>query len=91
MPPTTVAIPVTIYFENHTPGLTITGDLDVVVTQPNGTVCTKQTFPVHTEEGPVTLMETFYSPETCSLSGDTISSTFVGPGIDIALPTETIP
>lgn len=87
----TIAVPVTIYFENHTPGLRLAGNVSVVVTQPNGTNCTKQTFPVHTMQGPNTLMETFYSPETCSLSGDTIHSTFSAPGLSIVLPTETIP
>lgn len=90
----TVAIPVTIHFENHTPGLSLAGDLHVVVTQPNGTACTQQTFPVATQPGPVTLKETFYAPASCTLIGDTVASTFTSPGpppIDIALPTETIP
>jgi hypothetical protein len=90
----TVAIPVTISFENHTPGLAITGNVAVTVTQPNGTVCTRQTFPVETHEGPVTLPETFYAPESCSFSGDTITSVFTSPGpppFSINLPTETIP
>jgi len=90
----TVAIPVTIHFENHTPGLTIAGNLAVVVSDPNGTLCTRQTFPVETHDGPVTLMETFYAPDTCSLTGDTITSVFTSPGpppFSINLPTETIP
>lgn len=90
----TLAFPVTIFFENHTPGLAISGDLAVKVTQPNGTVCTRQTFPVDTHDGPVTLTETFYAPETCSFSGDTIASVFTSPGpppFSIALPTETFP
>ncbi len=90
----TVAIPVTIHFENHTPGLALAGNLAVVVTNPNGTLCTRQTFPVETHEGPVTLKETFYAGESCSISGDTIASVFTSPGpppIDISLPTETIP
>jgi hypothetical protein len=87
----TVAIPVTIYFEDHTPGLALNGIVSVVVTQPNGTVCTRQSFPVEIHRGPVTQTETFYSPETCSLVGDTITSTFMAPGIDISLPTETVP
>jgi hypothetical protein len=90
----TVAIPVTIHFENHTPGLVLSGNLAVVVTDPNGTLCTRQTFPVETHDGPVTLMETFYASESCSISGDTITSVFTSAGpppIDITLPTETIP
>jgi hypothetical protein len=90
----TVAVPFTIQFENHTPGLSLSGALAVAVTDPNGTLCTRQTFPVETDEGPVTLMETFYGSEACSFSGDTISSVFTSPGpppIDITLPTETIP
>jgi hypothetical protein len=90
----TVAIPVTISFQNHTPGLAITGNVAVTVTQPNGTVCTRQTFPVETHEGPVTLPETFYAPGSCSFSGDTISSVFTSPGpppFSLTLPTETIP
>ena len=90
----TVAIPVTISFENHTPDLSITGSLAVTVTEPNGTVCTRQTFPVETHEGPVTLPETFYAPESCPLSGDTVTSVFTSPGpppFSINLPSETIP
>lgn len=87
----TIAVPVTVHFENHTPGLSASGTLNVVVTESNGTLCTRQSYPVHTSEGPVTLMETFYAPETCQLSGATIASTFVGSGFDIPLPTETIP
>jgi hypothetical protein len=90
----TVAIPVTINFVNHTPGLVLSGDVNVVVTQPNGTVCTRQTFPVQTHDGPVSLMETFYSPDDCSISGDTITSVFTSPGpppFSINLPSETIP
>lgn len=87
----TVAVPVTVHFENHTPGLTIAGNVIVVVRSANQTVCTRQTFPVATHNGPVTLTETFYAPQTCQLSGGSISSTFVAPGIDIALPTEPIP
>lgn len=90
-PNMTVAIPVTIYFENHTPGLVIAGELMLVVRAPDGTVCTQQSFPVATHNGPVTLMETLYWSRSCPVSGDTISSSFVGPGIDIAFPTETIP
>ncbi len=87
----TIAVPVTVHFENHTPGLSVVGMLNVVVTQSNGTACTRQSFPVHTTEGPVTLTQTFYAPETCQLSGATIASTFVGSGFDISLPTETLP
>ena len=88
----TVAIPVTIHFEDHTPGLTLDGAVAVVVTQENGTVCTRQTFPFDMREGPNSDLETFYSPETCNLVDATISSTFTAPGITpIALPTETIP
>jgi hypothetical protein len=93
-PNQTVAIPVTIQFEDHTPGLALAGTLHVTVTDPNGTLCTRQTFPVETHDGPVTLLETFYAPDSCSLSGDTITSVFTSPGpppIDINLPTETIP
>ncbi|MGC2290013.1 MAG: hypothetical protein WA688_09190 [Thermoplasmata archaeon] len=90
----TVAIPVTIFFENHTPGLTIVGNLAVVVSDPNGTLCTRQTFPVDDQQGPDTLTETFYAPDTCSLVGDTVTSVFTSPGpppFSIPLPTETIP
>jgi hypothetical protein len=65
--------------------------VNVVVSEPNGTVCTRQTFPIATHNGPVTLTETFYVPDNCPFSGDTISSTFTAPGVDIPLPTETIP
>jgi hypothetical protein len=90
----TVEIPVTIFFENHTPGLAIDGNLAVVVSDPNGTLCTQQTFPFDDREGPNTLNEVFYAPDTCSLSGDTITSVFSSPGpppFSINLPTETIP
>jgi hypothetical protein len=90
----TVALPITIYFDNHTPGLKITGSLAVVVSNPNGTVCTQQTFPVVDHEGPNTLMETFYAPDTCSLSGDKVTSVFSSPGppaFSVTLPTETLP
>ena len=87
----TVAIPVTVHFENHTPGLSLVGTVNAVVTESNGTACTRQSFPVHTTEGPVTLMETFFAPEDCQLSGATLTSSFVGSGFDIPLPTETLP
>ena len=87
----TVKIPVTVQFEDHTPGLAIDGVLTTVVTQPNGTACTRQAFPIDMRPGPNIEQENFYSPESCSLSGDTIESTFTGPGIDVSLPTETIP
>jgi hypothetical protein len=93
-PNQTLAIPVTIQFEDHTPGLAILGNVAVTITQPNGTICSRQTFPVETHEGPNTLMETFYEPETCSIFGDTISSVFTSPGpppFSINLPTETLP
>ncbi|MCI4347989.1 MAG: hypothetical protein L3J97_05155, partial [Thermoplasmata archaeon] len=90
-PNSTVEIPVTIHFENHTPGLKLAGNLTVTVTQPNGVVCTQQKFPVVTYNGPVTLFETFIVPNTCSPSGATISSVFTAPGINIPLPPETIP
>ena len=90
-PNSTVEIPVTIHFENHTPGLKLAGNLSVTVTQPNGVVCTHQTFPVKTFNGPVTLSETFIAPDTCTLSGDKITSVFTAPGIHVDLPTETIP
>lgn len=90
-PNQTVAIPVTLHFENHTPGLSIAGDVNVIIRAQNGTVCTRQTFPVATQNGPVTLTETFYMPQTCQFNGGTIASTFVAPGIDIALPTVAIP
>jgi hypothetical protein len=90
-PNQTVLIPVTITFENHTPGLALAGNLTATVTEPNGTVCTRQVFPVYTHNGPVTLSETFVAPQNCTLSGDTITSVFKAPGIDIVLPTETIP
>jgi len=90
-PNNTVDVPVNVSFENHTPGLTLAGILTVTVTQPNGSTCTRQTFPVETHDGPVTLSETFVAPETCSLTGDTIHSVFTAPGIDVTLPTETIP
>jgi hypothetical protein len=93
-PNDTVAIPVTIFFENHTPGLAVVGDLAVVVTEPSGTVCTRQTFPVETHAGPNSLQETLYVPETCSFSGDTVTSVFSSPGpppFSITLPSETLP
>ncbi len=92
-PNDTIAIPVTIFFENHTPGLVMTGAIEATVTEGNGTVCTRQTFPVETHPGPVTLMETIYAPDTCSFSGDTITSVFSSPGpppFSINLPTEPI-
>jgi hypothetical protein len=93
-PNRTLAIPVTIQFEDHTPGLAVQGTVAVTVTQPNGTVCSRQTFPTNTHEGPDTWLETFYEPETCSISGDTISSVFTSPGpppFSITLPAETFP
>jgi hypothetical protein len=90
----TVAIPVTINFVNQTPGLSLTGAVAVTVTQPNGTLCTRQTFPVSMHPGPLTWAYTFYAPETCSFSGDTITSVFTSPGpppFSVNLPTETIP
>jgi hypothetical protein len=90
----TVAIPVTISFENHTPGLAITGNIAVTVAEPNGTVCTRQSFPAETHPGPVTLPETLYAPDSCSFGGDTITSVFTSAGpppFTINLPTETIP
>jgi hypothetical protein len=93
-PNQTVAIPVTIFFENHTPGLSIAGDIATVVAEPNGTVCTRQTFPVDAHPGPVTLDETFYTPDSCQFSGDTVTSVFTSPGpppLTVNLPTETIP
>lgn len=90
----TVAIPFTIFFEDHTPGLALGGTIAVTVTQSDGTVCAGQTFPVETQEGPNTLMETFYAPETCSLAGATVSSVFSSPGpppFSINLPSEALP
>jgi hypothetical protein len=88
----TVAVPVTVHFEDHTPGLSIDGTVAVVVTQQNGTVCVHQSFPFPIREGPNTNLETFYSPANCKFAGATVSSTFTAPGIaPITLPSETIP
>jgi hypothetical protein len=92
-PNQTVAVPVTIFFENHTPGLSLAGYIMVVVTEPSGTVCSRQTFPADSHPGPVTLTATLYMPDTCSVSGDTISSVFTSPGpppFSVTLPSETL-
>ncbi len=90
----TVALPVTIQFEDHTPGLTLNGTLSVAVRDPNGTLCTEQAFPIASRDGPVTLLKTFYAPDTCSLSGDSVTSVFSSPGpplFSVELPTEALP
>jgi len=90
----TVAFPVTIQFDDHTPGLTLNGTLSVAVRDPNGTLCTEKAFPLTAHDGPVTLLETFYGPDTCSLSGDSVTSVFSSAGpppSSIELPTETLP
>jgi hypothetical protein len=87
----TFAIPVAIHFDDHTTGLTLAGDLSVTVHASGGAVCATQTIPVETTGGPVALKTTFYSSQSCSTSGGTITSVYTAPGIDLPLPTQAIP
>lgn len=87
----TLAVPFTVTFANHTPGLVLDGTLDAVVTRAGEGPCARAPFPLNAPDGPVTLSGTIYLPASCPAAGDTISSVFVSPEATVPLPSETIP
>ncbi len=87
----TVAVPLTITFENHARGLTLVGALRSAVVAPNGTVCASNSFPVLAPPGPNTIGGTIYVLASCPIHGDTVVGSFLTAGVALPFPPETIP